>query len=103
MDFLPLFASIKETSWLEFLIIGLVAGLLLDACLRGNGYGFLGNTLLGLAGAILGGFIWDKVLAGNIRIDIGTARIQLNMVLVAFLGAILLLLLIKLIGRQRKR
>ena len=96
-------AYIESGSWVQFAVVGIVAGLLLDLCLRGKSYGFWGNTLLGFAGAIVGTFIWDKFLNDHIKIDIGTATVQFNMVLVALLGAGLLLLIIKLIEKQKKK
>lgn len=95
-------AYLTGVSLLDFIVIGIVAGLLLDVCRRGHGYGFLGNSLLGIAGAIVGGFIWEKSLKQYIKIDLGTAKIQLIMVVVALLGTILLLLLVNTIMKKRR-
>lgn len=99
----PYLAYFNSGSWLQFLIIGIIAGLLLDLCLRGRSYGFLANSLLGFAGAILGSFIWDKLLSKHIAIDLGTVTIRFDMVLVALLGAVLLLLIINLVNRYKKK
>ena len=93
----------ESGSWVQFAIVGIVAGLMLDLILRGNSYGFLGNSLIGFAGAIVGSFVWDKVLKDKIKIDIGQATIQFNMVLVALLGAAMLLLIIKMIERGKQK
>ena len=97
----PILANLASSSWLEIIIVGIVAGLLLNVCLRGHGYGFLGNTLIGLVGAIIGGFFWDKLLKKWINIDLGSVTIPLNMVLVALLGSGLLILLFNFIGKRR--
>jgi len=102
MSFQPILANLVGSSWLEIIIVGVVAGLLLNAFLRGRGYGFLGNTLIGLFGAIIGGFIWDKILKKHIEIDLGSVTIQLHLVLLALLGAGLLLLLINFIGKRKE-
>ena len=94
---------LENSSWLEILIVAIIAGLFLDLCLKGRAYGFLGNTLLALIGAVVGGFLWDRFLEGHIVIDFGTATIRFNMVLTAFLGAVVLWLTIKLVGRGRKQ
>lgn len=102
---LPSLAYLESGPWLQFVILGIVTGLILDLILKTKGlsYGFLGSTLLGLGGAILGTFIWDKFLNDHIKINIGQVTIQFNMVVVALLGAGLLLLIIKLIERGKKK
>jgi len=95
-------SGLAGSSWLEIVVVAIVAGLLLNVCLRGKGYGFLGNTLIGLVGAIIGGFLWDKLLKQWIDIDLGSARIELTMVLVALAGAGLLLLLINFVSKRRQ-
>ncbi len=101
--FAPVYlADLSDSSWLEIIIVGIVAGLLLNVCLRGSGYGFLGNTLIGLVGAIIGAFIWEKLLKKFVDIDLGSATIQLNMVLVALAGAGLLLLMINFINKRKR-
>lgn len=97
----PVLASMVSSSWLEIIIVGVVAGLLLNVCLRGHGYGFLGNTLIGLVGAIIGGFFWDKLLKKWVDIDLGSVNIPLHMVLVALLGAGLLILMINFVTKQK--
>lgn len=99
----PILANLAGSSWLEIIIVGVVAGLLLNVCLRGHGYGFLGNTLIGLVGAIIGGFIWDKFLKKWVDIDLGSVTIPLHMVLVSLLGAGLLLLLVNFLTKQKGR
>jgi uncharacterized membrane protein YeaQ/YmgE (transglycosylase-associated protein family) len=77
---------------LTWLIVGLVAGLLASYVV-GGGYGLLGDIVIGIIGALLGGWIFGKMgwhtpfpgLAGTI--------------FVAFIGAVVLLLLLRLIRR----
>ena len=83
-------------------VIGIIAGLLLDVCLRGKGFGFLGNSLVGLVGAIVGSFVWEKTLKEYVKIDLGSATIQLITVLVALLGTVLLLLLVNTVMKKRR-
>jgi len=44
-----------------WLIIGLLAGWLSGEVVRGKGFGCLGNTLLGLIGAVVGGWLFDQL------------------------------------------
>jgi uncharacterized membrane protein YeaQ/YmgE (transglycosylase-associated protein family) len=44
---------------LTWLIVGLIAGFLASAFIRGRGYGCIGNIIVGLIGAFIGGFLAD--------------------------------------------
>ena len=44
-----------------WLIIGLLAGWLSGEVVRGKGFGCLGNTLLGLIGAVVGGWLFEQL------------------------------------------
>ena len=75
-------------------VVGLIAGWLASAVV-GGGYGVLGDIVLGVVGAFLGGFVfrelhWKVPFAGLP----GT-------IFVAFIGAALLLLVFRLIRRAR--
>src|SRR5258705_10300523 len=63
---------------------GLVAGWLAGRLMKGRDYGLSGNLILGLFGSLVGGWLFD-VLGINRATDL------LRHVLVALLGAILLL------------
>lgn len=41
-----------------FLLIGLLAGFLAGVVMKGRGFGFVGNLLVGVIGAVLGGFLF---------------------------------------------
>jgi uncharacterized membrane protein YeaQ/YmgE (transglycosylase-associated protein family) len=47
--------------WLWFLIIGIVAGWLAGQIMRGEGYGLIGNMVMGVIGAFVGGFLFGLV------------------------------------------
>ena len=72
---------------LWFLIIGLVAGWLAGKIMKGSGYGVIGDLVLGVIGAMVGGHIfgWFGILAGGF----------IGSVVVATIGAILLVLLVR--------
>src|SRR2546429_7915282 len=40
---------------LSWLFVGLIAGFLASAVVRGRGYGCIGNIIIGLVGAVIGG------------------------------------------------
>lgn len=76
-------------SVLIFLLIGLIAGWLAGVLFKGSGFGVLGDIVIGILGAQIGGWIFDR--AGWSAYGFGGA------VLMAFVGAIVLLVLIKLV------
>jgi len=48
-------------SLISWIIIGLIAGWLAGTIARGRGYGCFVNILLGMVGAVLGGWIFSKL------------------------------------------
>ena len=80
---------------LTWLIVGLIAGVL--AGLVVGGYGILADIVIGIVGAFLGGFIFRAL-------DIGTPFGGLaGTIFVAFIGAIVLLVILHLFNRRRVR
>jgi uncharacterized membrane protein YeaQ/YmgE (transglycosylase-associated protein family) len=45
-----------EILW--FIIVGIVAGWLASVIMRGRGFGLIGDLVLGIVGAVIGGFIF---------------------------------------------
>lgn len=90
--------TLEIGSVIVWLIIGSLAGMLAGFVLRGRGYGPVGNLVIGLVGALLGGFIFQLL---NIRLTgLPTFTFSLVDLIVAFLGAILLILLLRLLLRR---
>jgi uncharacterized membrane protein YeaQ/YmgE (transglycosylase-associated protein family) len=50
-----------RTSLIAWIVIGLIAGWIAGLISRGRGFGCLGNIILGLIGAVLGGWIFSKL------------------------------------------
>ena len=48
-----------EIVW--FLIVGLIAGWLASMLVKGGGYGLLGDMVVGVLGAFLGGFLFGTL------------------------------------------
>ena len=76
---------------LWFLLIGLAAGWLAGQILKGGGFGLWGDLIVGVIGALLGGFLF-----GLLGISAGGL---LGSLITATVGAIVLLLLLRLIKR----
>ena len=80
-----------------WIIVGLVAGVLASLIVGGVGYGIIGDIVIGVVGAFIGGFVFREAgwhapfggLAGTI--------------FVAFIGALILLVLLHAIRGARAR
>jgi len=80
------------TSLLLFLVIGLVAGWLAGTVMKGRGFGLVGNLVVGVIGAYLGGWLFGQL-------GIGSSSL-LGSLITAFVGALVLLFLIGLIKKS---
>jgi len=80
-------------SFLLFLIIGIAAGWLAGQIMKGRGFGLWINLLLGVAGAFIGGFLFDFLGIGGEGIFVS--------LLAALVGAIILLLIINLAQKKK--
>ena len=74
-----------------FILIGLIAGALAGRVVSGHGYGVLGDIVVGVIGAFLGGWIFATFLG------VGGDGVLMSL-LVAFIGAIALLWMIRLVA-----
>jgi uncharacterized membrane protein YeaQ/YmgE (transglycosylase-associated protein family) len=79
-------------SILWFLIIGLAAGWLAGVLVKGGGYGLLGDLVVGVIGAFLGGFLFT-------RLGISAGGGLAGSLVVATIGAIVLLVIVRALKR----
>lgn len=77
-------------TFLIWIVIGLVAGWLASAVV-GGGYGVVGDIVVGVVGAFLGGFIFRAL---HIHAPFGGIA---GTIFVAFIGAVVLLVVLRLI------
>ena len=77
---------------LYFLLIGLVAGWLAGLLVKGGGFGIVGDMVMGVLGAFLGGFLFNSL-------GLSAGGGMLSSIIVATIGAIVLILLLRLIRR----
>jgi uncharacterized membrane protein YeaQ/YmgE (transglycosylase-associated protein family) len=78
---------------LAWIIVGMIAGWLAGELMRGSGFGVLGNMIVGIIGALLGGFLATALL--NIADPL--TGIDPTTIIVAFLGSVVLLALLRLL------
>ena len=78
--------------FLWFIIIGIVAGFVAGTLMRGGGFGILVNLVVGIIGAVLGGWVFGLL-------GITTTGIVGSLV-TATVGAIILLWIISLFNKR---
>jgi len=83
---------------LSWIVVGLIAGWLAGQVMRGGGYGLIGDIIVGVVGGLLGGWIGTTLL----HINAGVSGINLESILVAFVGAVVLLVLLRVLGGGRR-
>jgi uncharacterized membrane protein YeaQ/YmgE (transglycosylase-associated protein family) len=75
-----------------WIIVGLIAGWLAGLVMKGGGYGILVDIILGILGGVLGGWLFG-------RLGIWPAGGMLGSIIVAFVGAVILVGITRLLKR----
>jgi uncharacterized membrane protein YeaQ/YmgE (transglycosylase-associated protein family) len=78
-----------------WLAVGLIAGWCAGSVMKGAGYGIVGDIVTGLVGALIGGFLFGFFVTGNAGFW--------GSILVAFLGACLLIVVVRFVALKRTR
>ncbi len=83
---------------LSWIVVGLIAGWLAGQFMKGGGYGLIGDIVVGVIGGLLGGWIASSLL----HLGVGVNGINLELILVAFVGAVVLLVLMRVLRGGRR-
>ncbi|PKO10541.1 MAG: GlsB/YeaQ/YmgE family stress response membrane protein [Chloroflexi bacterium HGW-Chloroflexi-2] len=78
-----------------WIIVGAIAGWLAGKVMKGRGFGLLGNIVIGVIGALVGGWLAGSLL----NISNAISGFNLQTILVAFLGSVVVLFIAKLFRR----
>ena len=78
---------------IAWLLVGLIAGWAAGKVSRGHGFGLIGDLVVGLIGALIGGLVAGAFIQGSVGF--------IGSIIVAFLGAVVLLALIRLLSGRR--
>ena len=83
---------------LSWIVVGAIAGWLSGQVMKGRGFGLLGDIIVGVAGGLIGGW-----LAGALfKVPDAVNGFNLTSILVAFLGAVVLIVIARMFqGRGR--
>lgn len=77
---------------LWFLIVGLIAGWLAGQIMRGGGFGLVGDLVVGIVGALIGGYVFRALGVATYGL--------LGDIVMALIGAIILLFVLRLIRHE---
>ncbi len=84
--------NIPAETLLIWLVVGAVAGWLAGVIVKGGGLGLIGDIVVGILGAFIGGWLLPRL---GVHIGAGV----LSVIISATLGAVVLLLILRLIRR----
>jgi uncharacterized membrane protein YeaQ/YmgE (transglycosylase-associated protein family) len=76
---------------LSWILVGLIAGWLAGQVMKGSGYGVLGDIILGIVGALVGGFL----AAALLNVPNPLTGFNLPTLVVALIGSIVVIAVIR--------
>jgi len=85
---------LSNQSLLVIIVVGIVAGWLAGRVMEGGGFGIIGDLVVGLIGAFIGDWLLPQL---GIHFGVGLIALIVN----AFIGAVVLLLILRLVGGGR--
>jgi uncharacterized membrane protein YeaQ/YmgE (transglycosylase-associated protein family) len=86
-------------NFLSWIVVGLIAGFLAGKVMREGGYGLIGDIVIGVLGGLLGGYLATNLL----HIKNSVTGINVESILVALCGAVVLLVGLRLLRGGRSR
>ena len=83
---------------LSWIIVGIIAGWLTGLIMKGGGYGIFGDMILGIVGALVGGFLAGALFC----VQAPLTGLNIGTLVLAVLGAILVVAIVRALpGRTR--
>jgi uncharacterized membrane protein YeaQ/YmgE (transglycosylase-associated protein family) len=76
---------------LAWIIVGLIAGWLAGVVMKGSGYGVVGDIILGIIGALVGGFLASALFG----VADPLSGVDVSTLIVAFLGAVVVVAVVR--------
>lgn len=85
----------SNESLLVIIIVGIIAGWLAGLIVQGTGFGIIGDLIIGVVGAFIGDWVLPRL-----HLHLGTGLV--SSIINATIGAIILLVLIRLVRGTRR-
>ena len=82
---------------LSWIVVGVIAGWLAGKVVKGTGFGCLGDIIVGVVGGLVGGFLASALF----NIPDAVNGFNLGSILVAFLGAVVVIIVVRLLRGGR--
>jgi uncharacterized membrane protein YeaQ/YmgE (transglycosylase-associated protein family) len=82
---------------LSWIIVGLIAGWLAGLIVKGDGYGCIGDIIVGVIGGLLGGWLASSFL----NMGDPMTGINIQSIVVAFVGSVIFIVALRLITGRR--
>lgn len=82
---------------LSWIVVGLIAGWLAGQVMRGGGYGLVGDIVIGIVGGLVGGYLAGALFGVPDAVN----GINVVSIIVAFVGAMLLIWLSRFVFHPR--
>jgi uncharacterized membrane protein YeaQ/YmgE (transglycosylase-associated protein family) len=82
---------------LSWIVVGLIAGWLAGLIVKGEGYGCVGDIIVGVIGGLLGGWLASYFL----HMGDPMSGINLQSILVAFIGAVIFVILLRMLSGRK--
>jgi uncharacterized membrane protein YeaQ/YmgE (transglycosylase-associated protein family) len=82
-------------SIIAWILLGLIAGWLAGQFMRGGGYGIVGDIILGIIGAVVGGFISGTLLGVDVT------GFNIPSIIIAFVGAVVVIAIARMLTGRR--
>ena len=80
---------------LSWIVLGLIAGFLAGQFMKGGGYGLVGDIVLGIVGALVGGFLASTLLGLDVN------GFNIISILIAFVGACIVIAVARMLTKGR--
>lgn len=83
---------------LSWIIVGLIAGWLAGQVVKGSGFGMIGDIIVGIIGALVGGFLAANVFGMSDAVN----GINIGSILIAFIGAVIAVFIARAVAGGRR-
>lgn len=87
--------NLDPGSWISWILVGLISGAIAARVVAGRGFGCIADIVVGVAGAIIGGFLLSTLFGASGNVGFWGS------IVVAFIGAAVLLAGLKLLSGGR--
>jgi uncharacterized membrane protein YeaQ/YmgE (transglycosylase-associated protein family) len=91
------------TDLILWIVLGAIAGWIAGLLVRGDeGLGVIGHIILGVVGALVGGFLADNVLNLGVGAGAKNGDVNVTSIIVAVVGAVLVVLVVSFFTGSRR-